>query len=328
MKIKLLLNILAITLMIMACERPEVGYLSDHIFYNVNPFDVQKGVTTYSSTIVANGSTAPLHVELLTVKNEDGEDITEAFTEPGNIVTFAGTITWKDSTLEMLEAKLTDSLVTPFHINEIGGRLEFSAATAYLAAGSYQIDVQISNSKCAYAIEDACAINLTEVEDAYSMNYKRVQTNNDDDNGISQTADSYITVDVEYISGGDKSMCIYKFLDKNGTLFNPANNEVKRRATNYPFFDDWNPWYELVVTDTAFVHQMPHFQGIDFPYFSELVVGGDTWSDASARYDWKIPKANIAELDRDLYGLISFQFHSTGTFIITTQLHQFTRKDG
>jgi len=320
-------NIIFITLLLfglfLACERPDVGYLSDNIFYNTNPFEVQQGVTTFSSTIVANGSTTPLSVDLLKVKDESGEDVTEEFTEPGNIVTFSGTITWQDSTLEMLQTKLKDSLVTPFAVNSIGGRLEFSAATAYLNTGTYNIDVLVGNSKGEYTIEDACEINLIEVEDAYSMNYKRVTTNG----GVYETTDSYITVDVDFRSGGDASWCIYKFLDKNGTPFNPANGEITRRASTYPFFDDWNPWYPIELTDTAFVQQMPHYQGIDFPYYTELNVGGTAWSDISARYDWRIPKGYIQELDEVLYGLISFEFFSTGTYVITTQLHQYTKED-
>lgn len=306
---------------LLACERPEVGYLSDHIFYNTNPFKVQKGVTTFSSPIVANGSTSPLNVELVKVTDADGQDITEQFTEPGSIVTFTGTITYQDSTLEMLQAKLQDSLVTPFSINEIGGRLQFSAATAYLAAGSYNIDVFVENSKDSYTIENACEIELIEIEDSYAMNYKRVTTSS----GLYQTADSYISIDVKYVGGGDSSLCVYKFLDKNGTAFNPAKGEISRYATNYPFFDDWNPWYPVILTDTAFVQQMPNYQGLEFPYFNDFVAGGQSWSDVSARYDLKVPQGYIKELDEKLACMISFQYFATGTFIVTTQFNQFTK---
>lgn len=312
--------IVASLVYLVACERPEVGYLSDNIFYNMDPFEVEKGVTSFSSPIVANGSTSPLNVELVAVRNSDGQDVTEQFTTPGSIVTYQETITWQDSTLEMLQAKLKDSLVTPFAVNPIGGRLEFSSATAYLSNGDFWIDVLVGNEKGSYVIEDACQITLGEIETPYSMNYKRVTTTS----GVYETANSFISVDVEFISGGDSSVCVYKFLDKNGDVFSPLDGAVARRSSTSPFFDDWAPWYPVISTDTAFVHQMPHYQGIAFPYFTELVVGGQSWSDVSARYDWKIPEGYIEELDEDLSGLISFEYFSTGTFIVTTQLHQYT----
>ncbi|UII26164.1 hypothetical protein LVD15_23135 [Fulvivirga maritima] len=318
----IILSIAIIILGVIACEKPEVGYLSDHIFYNVNPFEAPVGVTTFSSPIVANGSTSPLQAELVSVRDADGNDVTESFTTPGNIVTFTGTITYQDSTVEMLAAKVQDSLVMPFAVNPIGGRLEFSAATGYLATGTYYIDVKVGNQKGEYIIENACEIQLTEVEEAYRMNYKRVTLIDD---GVNYTDDAHITVDVEYIGGGDSTVCIYRFLDRNGDAFNPAEGEVGRRSSSYPFFDNWAPWYPLIRTDTAFVHQMPHYQGIEFPYFNDLVIEGDLWSDVSARYDFKIPEEYIEELDQDLGGLISFQYLATGTFIITTQMHTYTR---
>ncbi len=321
MRLNKIIWAVALLLGVVACEKPEVGYLSDHIFYNTNPLVVAKGVTTYSSVIVANGSTSPLHVKLLAVKNEAGDDVTDEFTMTRSIVTFNKTITYQDSTLAMLEAAMDDSLVTPFQINEIGGRLEFSAATSYLAEGNYNIDIWVSNEKGEYEIDDACEIQLVGQDQTYAMNYKRVTT----DGGLYETSGDYIKVDVEYVGGGTDSKCIYKFVDKNGNFFNPAAGEVTRRASTYPFFDDWNPWYELELTDTAFVQQMPDYQGIQFPYFTTLKVGGNDWNDQSARYDWKIKKGNIVGLNEDLLGLISFQYMSRGTFIITTTLPAFER---
>jgi hypothetical protein len=319
---------LAFILAVTACEKTEVGYLSDNIFYRVNPFNIQQGVTKFSSPVVANGSTSPLTVKLLKVYDADGNDVTETFTTPQSIVTFKSTITYKDSTLELLAAALQDSLVTPFAVNNIGGRLEFSAATTYLSTGTFNIDINVGNSKGNYDIENACQININPVveDETYDMNYKRIQTyKNNNGYDLSSTANDQITVDVQYISGiSNGAWCIYKFKDKNGNFFNPAKGEVGRRS-GYPFFDNWAPWYDIQLTDTAFVHQMPAYAGIDFPYYNK--PGEEFWEDPSARYDFRIPKGCIKGLDEDLFGLISFQYHAVGTFLITTQLHQFERAD-
>ncbi len=213
-------------------------------------------------------------------------------------------------------------------VNSVGGRLEFSAATAYLSIGTYNIDVNVSNAKGDYDINDACQINLepVEEEDTYAMNYKRLTAYDDDDEAVVySTSDSYITVDVTYKSGvTNGAYCIYMFKDKNGDFFNPKEGEVTRRS-KCPFFDDWAPWYDIQLTDTAFVHQMPAYAGIDFPYFNDLVVDGRSWSDVSARYDWMIPEEFVKDFDYDLKGLISFEYFAVGTFYITTQIHQHER---
>ncbi|MFI1773497.1 hypothetical protein [Thalassobellus citreus] len=329
MKKSIILSAIGLLLLAFGCEKPEAGYLSDNIFYNTNPFNVAKGITTYSKPIVGNGSTTLLNVELLKVKNEAGEDVTEAFTKPGNIVVFKDAINYKDSTLALLHEKLKDSLVTPFNVNYIGGRLEFSAATSYVAGGEYDIDVEVSNIKGTSVIENACKIILEKRDplDTYNMNYKRIATPSTGELKLSETNDANITVDVEYIPGAENgSKCIYKFLDKNGDAFNPLTGQVTRRADDFPFFDTWNPWYPVVKTDTAFEQEMPNYEGVMFPYFTEFKLGDRNWVDISARYDWKIPAGNIEEIDEDLHGLISFDFSATGTFIITTQMHKLTRK--
>lgn len=327
MKKTIILSLLGSLIIVFGCEKPESGYLSENIFYNTNPFEVEKGVTQYSTTIVGNGSSTPLNVDLIKVVDSTGEDVTNLFTEPQSIVVFKNAITWQDSTLELLQSKLKDSLVRPFQVNPIGGRLEFTAATSYLPAGEFSIDVSISNVKGSRKIKDACGIVLGELSDTYAMNYKRVTTPSTGILKLYETGNDYISIDVKYTSGvADGSWCIYEFLDKNGDAFNPLKKEVTRKSTS-PFFDNWNPWYPVTKTDSAFVQQMPGYAGIQFPYFNSFEIDGEEWSDVSARYDWVITKGSIEEIDENLNGLISFQFKAPGTFVITIHLHQFTRAD-
>ncbi|MFD2967869.1 hypothetical protein [Sphingobacterium bambusae] len=306
-------------LVVYACSKPEIGYLSEHIFYLANPFRVEQGKTTYSSPIVGNGSTNPLSVSLLKVKDNSGKDITEDFTAPRMIYTFVDQITSEDNTLEKLGQKIKDSLVTPFQINPLGGRLEFSAATSYLPTGTFNIDVEVSNSKGKRTLSDACAIELIPLTTTHTIAYKRV--NNDD---VYYTEDANIFVDVKHESGTEGSWCIYKFVDKNGEILSPADGDIVRRSNTFPYFTDWNPYYPLTVTDTALVHQMPDY-GITFPYFSVLSVGGTRWEDANMRNDFKIPAGRLNETSKDLNGLISFKFYTSGTFTITTHLRSFTK---
>lgn len=310
-------------LVIYACSKPEIGYLSDHIFYLVNPLRVEQGKTFYTSPIVGNGSTNPLSVKLLKVKDEQGNDITESFTEPRMIYTFVDQITYEDNTLEKLGQKIKDSLVTAFQVNPIGGRLEFSAATSYLPTGKFNIDVEASNSKGTAQLTDACEIELIPLETTHDMAYKRL---NNADGSIYYTEDSQVYVEVTHESGTEGSWCIYKFVDKNGEILSPAGGDIVRRSTTFPYFTDWNPYYPLQETDEALVHQMPDY-GITFPYFSVLYVGGSRWEDTNMRNDFKVPAGRLNETNNDLFGLISFKFYASGTYTITTHLRAFTKKN-
>lgn len=331
---------LSLLVFVIACEKPEVGYLSDDIFYNVNPYRLEMGVTSFSSPIVANGSTSPLSVKLLGVYDEDGNNVTEEFTTPQNIVTFKGTITYNDSTLGMLQEKLQDSLVSPFAVNKLGGRLEFSAATSYLATGNFSVDVNVGNIKGEYDIKDACDIIIGEVEEPAFLAYKRIgvtdtkgTTDTEDDEVIlgGSTSDGDISVTIEHIPGGMMSQCVYKFTDVDGKPFNPANGEVKQRGSNLPFMSNWNPWYQLQYTDTAIVQEMPHYAGLNFPYMSTIKLdNGSEWTDVNAGSYVVIPGEYVEGLNEnaDINYLISFQFYATGTYIITTQAKGFKRIAG
>ncbi len=314
-------------LTLISCTKIDEGYISDNMFYQVRSLSVQQGVTTYSAPLIGNGSTNPLNVKLLRVKDSNGSDVTKLFQKPQSIVTFLKEITSDDNTLEKLSLKLRDSLVTPFQVNSLGGRLEFTAATSYLPAGKFTIDLEVGNVRGTKFLENICEIDLRPVERPYFIAYKRVQHSRRPDNTFEYTGvdDSDITVRVEFTAGTENSSTVFQFLDKNGDLFNPKEGEVTRYRDDFPFFDTWNPYYPLQTTDTEFSQILPNI-GLKFPYFGQVRLGERNWVDESSRYDWKIPAGYLEEINGDLVGLISFQFYASGTYKITTQLHKLTKR--
>ena len=159
------------TLLAWGCQKIVHGYLSDRIFYQVNPFVVQQGVTTVSSSLVADGSTEPLHVKVISLKDSLGNDADSILNTPRNIVTYTGTLTPADSTIALLNAKLKDRYVRPFNIAEIGGRLQFTAATTYVPAGTYNMDLLVSNIRGSETLKNACQINITPLTNTYNAGY-------------------------------------------------------------------------------------------------------------------------------------------------------------
>lgn len=317
-----------VLLIVGACEKPEIGYLSDNIFYNNSIYYVERGKTTYSSPIVSNGSSSPLNVELLKVKDSVGNDVTAIFKEPQHIKVYDQPVTYLDSTMQLLNSRFKDSVVQPFKISPIGGRMEFTPATTFLPGGNYTIDLKVTNVKGEKTIEDAAKIVLTNSTGVpYQTVFKRVRDYSEGST-LNNTDDQNITIDVEFISGTqEQTKCIYKFMDKNGVVFNPKTGEISRWLPNWPCIDNWDPYFKPVLTDTSIEHQMPGLVGFTFPYFNSLVVGGQSWDQGGDALSYfKIPKGYLNEYNVNIQVAFAFRFYAQGTYNITVHLHKLTRK--
>lgn len=320
--------LVALLSIVASCEKPEIGYLSDNIFYNNSVYYVERGKTTYSASIVANNSSSPLNVELISVKDSLGNDVTEVFKKPEIIKVYSQPVTYEDSTLELLRSRFKDSVVQPFKINPIGGRMEFTPATNFLPGGTYSIDVKVSNAKGERVIENAAKIVLSESTGVpYEIKFKRLRDYSPNST-LNSTGDEAITVDVQFVPGTEEqTKCIYKFLDKNGATFNPKAGQITRWLPTWPSFNNWNPWFPVVLSDTQIDQQMPGLYGFTFPYFNSLVVEGMAWDQGGDALNYlKIPKGNLKEIDVDIQVAIAFRFLAQGTYTITTHVNMFTKK--
>ncbi len=315
-------GVVAILLLGTGCAKKINGYLSNEIYYTVNPFEVQQGVTTVSAPLVLNGSTAPLHVKITALRDSLGNDADSVLMTPQSIITYKATVLSSDTTLAMLNAKLNDSLVRPFNIAEVGGRLQFTAATVSVPLGSYSMDLEVSNINGQRAIKNACTILLEPLSAAYTLGYYSYRTN--DPTGTIQymrteSDPSYSTFDIVRSEGNGVSKIILKFVDKNGKPFNPKAGEVSdwveasRDAAVYPTLADWAPYYTPVYTDSTIETQLPNIP-VSFPYF-----------DLNTTY----PAAGGCRIDNKIKGVASgdvihtvmyFTLGTTGIYTITYHL--------
>ena len=120
-------------LIIYGCQKVPKGFISDNIFYNINPFTVSQGITTVSTGLVIDGSTTPLNVKLLAVRDMGtGKDASGILLKLDTIRVFKGAVDYNDSTEALLNLKLKDSTLAPFSVNGIGGRLQFTQATKFV----------------------------------------------------------------------------------------------------------------------------------------------------------------------------------------------------
>ena len=249
-----------------ACTKnPGEGFLGNKFYYLSNPFTGIKGRVTTSVPIQADGSTYPLNVKLLEVRNRAGQ-ATDALTKQYEIPIYKGEVTPADSTPALLAQKIGTAMYMPFNVNSNGGRLELTPATAMVDTGTYDFDVEVSNMRGTKTIKSVAKVLLN--PPVPSQIIRQFASTSPPNQEATLTTQSTFTVTAERRDGANK--IIIKFADKNGALFNPKQGQVVPRvsvptALRYEF-RQFAPYYPEEKTDTALVYTYPEKLPV-FPLF-------------------------------------------------------------
>jgi hypothetical protein len=268
MKFRYIIMTVTIALGVYACKKDEIGFLSDKLLYRANPFTAVKGRISTSAPLEADGSTQPLNVRLLDVRDNTGKTATALQTEY-EIAIYKAEIRATDTTLEQLNAKLGTAMYKPFNVNGVGGRIEVTPASVYVDTGTYTFDIEVSNVRASRVFNNIGRVRLTP-PNPFAITRQFVSTSvAGQELNFTNLPASAVTVSVNRIAGPNK--IILKFIDKNNVPFNPNNGEVLRRATigstlRY-HFGQFDPFYAEEKTDTALVFQYPE-KVPTFPLFA------------------------------------------------------------
>ena len=309
----LLICCVATIVLLAGCKKTPVGFISDNMYYSLNPFTVSQGITTVSTGLVADGSTAPITVKLLSVRDlATGKDASGYLLKKDTVKVYKSAITSDDSTIALLNLKLKDSLLAPFSVNTVGGRLQFTQATSNVPIGSYIIDVQASNIRGTKTLKNACVINVVP-ETADTILYTAYSHSDAKFTTFDILPASLLKLTITHVASGPNKF-IFVWKDKNGKNFNPANGEVAGRPAR-PDWKDWDPYYPEMKTDTSIEYGYP--TGVPkFPVFQAL--------NAFSGFGYGLAYYSIAGTHTDI-GMnvnttftINF-FETTGTYIITSQ---------
>lgn len=258
MKFRYLIITVAIVLAVYSCKKDKIGFLSDKILYRVNPFTAVKGRVSTSAPLEADGSTQPLNVKLLDVRDNTGKTST-VLTTDYEIAIYKAEVRATDTTLEQLNAKLGTGMYKPFNVNSIGGRMEVTPASVYADTGTYEFDIEVSNVNGKRVFNKVGRVRLTP-PNPFTITRQFVSTSvaGQELNFVNLPA-SAVTVSVVRAAGPNK--IIIKFVDKNNVPFNPAAGQVVRRTslpTNLRYhYGQFDPYYAEEKTDTALVFQYP-----------------------------------------------------------------------
>jgi hypothetical protein len=321
MKFRYLLIPVAIVLAVYSCKKDEIGFLSDKLLYRSNPLNAIKGRVSTSAPLEADGSTQPLNVKLLDVRDNTGKTSTVLTTEY-EIAIYKAEVRSTDTTLEQLNAKLGTGMYKPFNVNSVGGRMEVTPASVYADTGTYEFDIEVSNVNGSKVFNKIGRVRIMPADPDTVVRRALTTSVAGQELNFTNLPASSITVTTERITGPNK--IVIKIVDKNNVPFNPNNGEVVRRnslPTNLRYhFAQFSPYYPEEKTDTALVYQYPE-KVPTFPLF--------TLNNAYTA-SYRIP-STFNDLNLNLNPEFGVRFYPsevpfvTGTFIVTVKLNTAAR---
>lgn len=237
-----------------SCTKVNVGHLDPYLYYPQNPMTIQQGRPFMSFGLNPNGSTRPMHVELLHIYNKaTGQIVDQEFQQkfPLKIWTAAYDHAL-DTTLDMVNV-IRKTVDTPaLWVDPVSGALIANFNTYQLDTGDFIFDVRISN-----VYGSKIYPKLGEFKLVYAPPYQK-------DPEIGSPYDKLYKVGNESVVKSAKNpiisisritdtpdVIIVKFIDKNGIPFNPKAGEIIKRP--YPGNNPPQPYLQT-MDDYAIMH--------------------------------------------------------------------------
>lgn len=306
------------------CKKPAEGYLSKVLVYNPKTLVAVKGRVTTSAALLVDGSSSPINVKLLGVRNYYTKQPADSILlKKYEIAVYNAEITQKDTTPAQISAKIGREMYPSFNINPLGGRIEVTPATNFIDTGTFEFDIQVTNPAGTRVVNNVGIIRIVNPTTSYDITAQSVTTSPTTSETFT-TQTNFSTTIVRTASAENK--IILKFVDKNGKPFNPnAGNVVPR--TDRPSFKTYDPFYAEEKTDTALVYQYPPNLPV-FPIYPSVVVSGGTYSYVSY---YRIPAAST-DINLNLNPVIGFrlwpvagQSSVSGTYLVTFKMNFVTK---
>jgi len=305
-------------LLLAGCSKAPNGYLSDQLRYPNFPIRIQRGVITETDPINTDGSSAPVVYELLDIRDAVTHKHADSmYVNHDRYVFTARFDATTDTTVELLNKKRKLVNAPCFEFNPHTGAFDFYGTTVHVPKGSYEYDVRATNEAGSRTFKNICTFELYDslpytIENGGGAWFQ---------DGASASGDiGQPLVNIQKVSNqGDR--VILKIVDKNGTPFNPNNQEIIKRGDRSNF-ETYARFHPIIYTDTSMICD---FEVTPFPY-----------SPSSFGYlmYYRIP-SKFARLDAGLtptpnriYSVNPrFAFHIIldGTYLVTVKIKNATR---
>lgn len=146
---------LSISALLFSCETPDVGFFSEEgIKMREDTMTVVRGIYQLSSIPRVDGSTRPLTFEFIQIYDlKTGETASDFFQEYPMKLWSSPYDGLMDTTFDLVNEKLIDTVMVPLLINPRSGQLAFNSTTMNVKSGLYGVDIKVSNSKSSKVFE-------------------------------------------------------------------------------------------------------------------------------------------------------------------------------
>ena len=281
---KIVLIIIAIMSFGWACKKIEVGFLSDYIKYSNPLIKVERGTNYVSPALVSDGSTLPLKIEMLAIRNKETGEIATDLLTPHTVFTWIKPYDYKLDTIEAnLRKKLTIVQEPALEINQTSGQVRFGTSTTFAEGTKYEFDLRISN---VHGTKDYPGIGQIEMPSADKIlpikwqgatrlrvvdktTNTNVWTLFEDLTKLAEGTSVWQTITrtkpLDSAGSKDGITVILQAFDKNGVAFSPAKGELK---SSWP--GSVLPGYEMCSINTERLADriVYNFPVLPFPYYS------------------------------------------------------------
>ncbi len=231
-----------------ACTKYQDGFLSPYIQYAVNQFSIIRGRVSSSYSLITDGSSIPLHVKWTHIYDSTGKIVDDIFSKkyPVEVWTAAYNPNVDKDYGDIIAKRTTDSL-PPIVVNEASGVISSNIGTLNIPAGTYTMDLQVSNSAgteelkgiMKIIITDGKPIEISPETGNFSTSLLVAGTAGGagsaggSNNGTLFNGPNNPFVQWTATRFADTpNLFILRVTDKNGVVFNPKNGEIAKRPNS------------------------------------------------------------------------------------------------
>jgi hypothetical protein len=324
-----LISLLLVIAVLESCSKPAPGYLSKVLVYNPKTLNATKGRVTTSGALIVDGSTSPINVKLLGIRNFYTKQKADSILlKKFEIPIYKGEITQNDTTLAQLAPKLGTALYPVFNVNSIGGRIEISPASTFVDTGTYEFDINVTNPAGTRDVPSAGIVRLVNAANPFDITRQAVTTTPANAETPSSNQSNY-TLTITRTAGPNR--IILRFLDKNGVAFNPATQLLG--FVDRPQLRNFAPYYPEVKTDSSLIYQYPE-KLPTFPLFQYTSINPDNGAVVNRQWTsfYRI-RHTATDLNVNVNTEIGFRLWPvpgeasvSGTYTITMKLNFVARK--
>lgn len=308
----------ALILSASACKKAPNGYLSAQLRYPNFPIMVQRGVLKETDPINNDGSSAPVIYELLDIRDATTHKHADSLYWKQERYTFIGHFDPEvDTTVALLNTKRKIVNEPCFDFNVHTGAFDFYNTTINVPLGTYEYDIRATNEAGSRVYNNICTFTLFD-GDPYEVETGGGAWFQDGSTASGDIGQPLVNVERISLEG---NRVILKIVDKNGTPFNPKNQEIIKRGDRSSF-ESYAKFHPVIYTDTAMICD---FELPPFP-FSPSSFGYLMYYRIPSKYgrlDAGVPPT--ADRIYSVNPRFAFHLYQEGTYIVTVKIKNVTR---